>query len=341
MLPRTIAIAVVLGFCAAFVRAETQDYPITPVPFTEVHFTDSFWLPRLETNRTSTIPYAFQKCEETGRIENFKVAGGLSDKTWQGEAGFNDSDVSKVIEGACYCLAVKPDPKLEKYLDDLVSYYAAAQEKDGYLYTFWTARKTIKDPSKIYCRPDKDRWDNIGSAHQMYNAGHMYEAAVAHYLATGKRSFLEVAMKNADHICATFNANARHNPPGHEEIEIGLAKLYRATGDRKYLDQAKFFLEQRGRPIDRELYGEYAQDHKPVVEINCGTTWFRKKSTSPAASAQPAAGRLTEKIMNCRISRPIAKPARISPTVSGTSGCSYCTAMRNTSMCWNAPCIMA
>ncbi len=266
MLPRTIMIAVCLSFGTTFTKAETHDYPIAPVPFTEVHFADCFWRPRLETNRTVTIPFALQKCEETGRIENFKVAGGLSNKAWQGEFGFNDSDVSKAIEAAAYCLAVEPDPKLEKYLDDLVSYYAAAQEKDGYLYTYWTARKTIKDPGHIGCHPNKDRWDNIGSAHQMYNAGHMYEAAVAHYLATGKRSFLDVAVKNADHICATFNANTRHNPPGHQEIEIGLAKLYRATGDRKYLDEAKFFLEQRGRPIGRKLYGEYAQDHKPVLE---------------------------------------------------------------------------
>jgi DUF1680 family protein len=266
MLPRTIAFFFLFSLCAIFAGAETHDYPITPVPFTEVHFTDGFWQPRLETNRTSTIPYAFRQCEETGRIENFKVAGKLSDKSWQGEAGFNDSDVSKVMEAAAYCLAVQPDPKLEKYLDEIVSYYAAAQEKDGYLYTYWTARDTVKDPSKIGCRPNKERWDNIGSSHEMYNAGHMYEAAVAHYQATGKRSFLDVAAKNADHICATFNANARHDPPGHQEIEIGLAKLYRATGEQKYLDQAKFFLEQRGKPTGHKLYGEYAQDHKPVLE---------------------------------------------------------------------------
>jgi DUF1680 family protein len=266
MLTKLLAVALLLASYGTLARAVDQDYPIAPVPFTNVHFVDDFWKPRLETNRTVTIPFALQKCEETGRIENFKVAGGLSDKPWQGDFGFNDSDVSKAIEAAAYSLTVMPDPKLEKYLDDLVSYYAAAQEKDGYLYTYWTARKTIKDPGKIGCHPDKDRWDNIGNAHQMYNVGHMYEAAVAHYLATGKRTFLDVATKNADHVCETFNENARHDPPGHQEIEIGLAKLYRATGDRKYLDQAKFFLEQRGRPDGHQLYGEYAQDHKPVLE---------------------------------------------------------------------------
>lgn len=268
MLPRMLAIAFCVCLQAFFARAETRDYPISPVPFTDVKFADGFWTPRMETNRTSTIPFAFQQCEETGRIENFKVAGGLSDKKWQGGAGFNDSDVSKVIEGAAYCLAVEPDPKLEKYLDELIGYYAAAQEKDGFLYTFWTARHTLSDEeiAKIGCRPHNDRWDSIVEAHQMYNAGHMYEAAVAHFRATGKRNFLDVAVKNADHICATFNENARHDPPGHQEIEIGLAKLYRATGDRKYLDQAKFFLEQRGNPNGHKLYGDYSQDHKPVVE---------------------------------------------------------------------------
>ena len=246
--------------------APPSDYPIAPVPFTAVHFQDGFWLPRLETNRTVTIPYCFSKCEETGRIENFKVAGGLSDKAWRGGAGFDDSDVSKIIEGAAYSLAVKPDAKLEAYLDQLIGYYAAAQEKDGFLYTYWTARHTVKDPKRVACRPEKERWDNIASAHQLYNAGHMYEAAVAHYQATGKRTLLEIALRNADLVCSEFNENGRRDPPGHQEIEIGLAKLYRVTGQKKYLDQAKFFLEQRGRATGRRLYGPYSQDHKPVVE---------------------------------------------------------------------------
>lgn len=244
-----------------------HDYPYQPVPFTAVHWNDPFWAPRIETNRAVTIPYAFEQSEQTGRIENFKVAGGLSDKGWTGGFGFNDSDVSKIIEGASYALVVQDDPKLNAYLDDLISWYAAAQEDDGYLYTLWTARNTVDDYDKVICRPVKDRWDNINMSHELYNVGHMYEAAVAHYLATGKRTFLDVAIHNADLICQVFNEGGRHDPPGHQEIEIGLAKLYRVTGDQKYLDTARFFLEQRGRPTEaRPSYGPYSQDHMPVTQ---------------------------------------------------------------------------
>lgn len=239
------------------------DYPYRPVPFTQVHFSDSFWLPRMETNRTATIPFAFRQCEDTSRIENFKIAAKLSDKLWEGDFGFNDSDVYKVIEGASYALMVKPDPKLDTYMDEVISYIAAAQEPDGYLYTAWTAQaKKYRD--KINCCYENERWDNIQNAHQLYNLGHMYEAAAAHYQATGRRSFLEVAIKSADHVCETFGPDANPGVPGHQEIEIGLAKLFRATGDAKYLKQAQWFLSQRGRsPGDRDTY---RQTHKPVVE---------------------------------------------------------------------------
>jgi hypothetical protein len=243
-----------------------QDYPYQPVPFTQVHFSDAFWLPRIETNRTATIPFAFKQSEETGRIENFKVAAKLSGKPWQGDFGFNDSDVYKIIEGASYSLMVHPDPKLDAYLDELIGWIAAAQEPDGYLYTAWTAQAR-KDGRRIACCYDKERWDNIRDSHELYNLGHMYEAAAAHFLSTGKRSFLDIAVKSADLVCSVFNADHRLDPPGHQEIEIGLVKLYRATGQVKYLNQAKFFLDMRGRNADkRRLYGAYSQDHKPVVE---------------------------------------------------------------------------
>ncbi len=242
-----------------------KDYPIQPVPFTDVKFADNFWLPRLETNRTVTIPYDFKKCEETGRIDNFAKAGGLMDGEFVG-IRYNDSDVFKVIEGAAYSLALHPDPELENYLDDLIFKIAAAQEDDGYLYT----TRTI-DPENPARNAGKERWSYLNHSHELYNVGHMYEAAVAYYQATGKRNLLDVAIKSADLIDKEFGPGKRHNPPGHQEIEIGLVKLYRVTGDERYLKLAKFFLDERGHEHGRELYTEYfdaryTQDHKPVVE---------------------------------------------------------------------------
>ncbi|MBN2063587.1 MAG: glycoside hydrolase family 127 protein [Sedimentisphaerales bacterium] len=239
------------------------DYPFQPVPFTAVKFTDQFWLSRMEVNRVSTIPFAFKMCEDTNRIENFKIAGKLSDKLWDGEFGFNDTDVYKVIEGASYSLMVKPDAKLDSYLDEVISYIAAAQEPDGYLYTAYTA-KAREHKKNIACCYHKDRWDDLASAHELYNLGHMYEAAAAHYQATGKRSFLDIAIKSADLVVATFAAGKNEGVPGHEEIEIGLVKLYRATGDERYLQQSKWFLHQRGRYAG--IRSDYSQSHKPLTE---------------------------------------------------------------------------
>ncbi len=245
---------------AGAAAAETKDYPFTPVPFTDVRIGDGFWLPRLETNRTVTVRYDFQKCEETGRISNFARAGGLEQGKFEG-IPFNDSDVVKVVEGASYTLAMHPDPDLDKYLDDLIAKIAAAQEDDGYLYTARTLGFTngMTGPQ---------RWTNLSASHELYNVGHMYEAAVAHFLATGKRSFLEVAIKNADYLVKTFGPEPgqRIDVPGHQEIEIGLVKLYRVTGEEKYLRLAKFFIDMRGRADQRKIYGEYCQDHKPLVE---------------------------------------------------------------------------
>lgn len=240
--------------------ASAGDYPIRPAPFTQVVFTDSFWAPRLETNRTVTLPHNFRKCEETGRIDNFAKAGGLMTGKFEG-IFFNDSDVFKVVEGAAYCLTLHPDPALDAYLDDLIAKFAAAQEPDGYLYT----SRTI-DPENPQPGSGKERWSHLQHSHELYNVGHMYEAAVAHYLATGKRSFLEIAIKNADLIDHVFGLGKKYAVPGHPEIEIGLSKLYRVTGDERYLRLARFFIDQRGRAEHRELFGEYCQDHKPVVE---------------------------------------------------------------------------
>ncbi len=238
----------------------SNQYPLRPVPFTDVTIDDAFWLPRLETNRLVTIPFDFRKCEETGRIDNFAKAGGLMDGEFVG-IFFNDSDVFKVIEGASYSLSLHPDEKLEKYLDGLIAKIAAAQEDDGYLYTV----RTI-DPERVPPASGPVRWSNVRVGHELYNVGHLYEAATAHYRATGKRTLLDTALKNADLIASVFGPDGKRDVPGHEEIEIGLCKLYLATGERKYLDLAKFFLDERGRPRGRELYGAYCQDHEPVVE---------------------------------------------------------------------------
>lgn len=231
------------------------------VPFTDVKINDAFWAPRIETNRRVTVPYDFKKCEETGRIDNFAKAGGLMKGEFRG-IPFDDSDVYKVVEGASYCLAMQPDPALDKYLDDLIAKFAAAQEADGYLYT---ARRLFPS-DKMPAMSGPKRWSNLRSSHELYNVGHLYEAAVAHYQATGKTSLLNVARKNADFLLTVFGPDKLRYVPGHQEIEIGLVKLSKATGEKKYLDLAKFYLDERGKADGHKLYGDYAQDHIPVVE---------------------------------------------------------------------------
>jgi len=266
MKPLNLLVAGCSSWClaSALLAADPKDYPIRPVPFTGVTVDDGFWTPRMETNRVTTVWYDFQKCEETGRIDNFAKAGKLMAGEFRGTP-FDDSDVFKVIEGAAYTLAVHPDPKLDRYLDDLIVKIAAAQEPDGYLYT----ARTI-DPK---CRLDffgPTRWSKLEGSHELYNLGHLYEAAVAHFQATQKRNLLQVAIESANLICQTFGPGPGqlHEPPGHEEIEIGLVKLFRATGDAKYLGQAKYFCHLRGRPETHKLRGFYQQDDKPIVEQN-------------------------------------------------------------------------
>ena len=260
-LEHIISFTLVLLLATLVQAADTnKDYPIQPVPFNQVHIQDQFWTPRIETNRTVTIPYDFKKCEETGRINNFAIAGGLMEGDFEG-IYFNDSDVYKVIEGAAYSLSTHPDPQLEKYLDDLIVKIAAAQEDDGYLYTI----RTIQ-PEKLPKSAGQERWAYLCHSHEFYNVGHMYEAAVAYFQATGKRSLLNVAIKSADLIYNVFGPDKKRGVPGHQEIEIGLAKLYRVTGNNNYLELAKYFLDERGRANDPELYGKYLQAHKPVLE---------------------------------------------------------------------------
>jgi DUF1680 family protein len=238
-----------------------RDYFVRPVAFNLVNVSDAFWSPRLETNRTVTIPYCFQMCEQTGRISNFEKAAGLAQGKHEGFF-FNDSDVYKVMEGAAYSLQVHPDAMMRLYLDEIITVIGGAQWEDGYLYAFYSL------PQR---QPEK-RWIDEGNMHEQYCMGHMLEAAVAHYQVTGDKAFLDIAIKCADYICQVFGPGKRTDPPGHQEIEIGLCKLYRATGDAKYLDEAKFLLDSRGRTGNRHadgkggLYGEYAQDHIPVIQ---------------------------------------------------------------------------
>jgi DUF1680 family protein len=266
----SVLLGVVLFACAQNGKQNEppKDYPIQPVSSQNVELQDNFWSKRIATNTKVTIPYCFQKCEETHRIENFAVAGGLSEGTFEG-IRYNDSDVYKIMEGAAYSLQQHYDPELDKYLDDLIAKIAAAQEDDGYLYTI----RTIKGDSAMTDREGKHRWEMVRMhSHELYNVGHMYEAAVAHYQATGKTNFLDIAKKNAELILSVYGPDKRHDAPGHQEIEIGLSKLYRTTGDKRYLDLAKFFLDERGKSDIRDYNsssqwenGSYWQDHKPVV----------------------------------------------------------------------------
>jgi uncharacterized protein len=252
---------------AAGAGAEPRDYPVKPVPFTSVHFTDAFWLPRIETNRTVSIPFAFQKCEETKRVYHFERAAvvlrgeELKDKTPPGYP-FDDTDLYKVIEGAAYTLSVRKDPKLEAYLDSLIAKIAAAQEKDGYLYT----TRTI-DPEHPHRWAGKQRWElEKVDSHELYDLGHLYEAAVAHYQATGKRTLLDVALRTADLLDRTFGPGKQSIWPGHEITEMGLVKLYRATGDVRYLNLARFMIDVRGPDGTPGAGRKYNQSQVKVVD---------------------------------------------------------------------------
>jgi hypothetical protein len=255
-----------VGLAAAGQAAEpvpSRDYPIQPVPFTQTEIADAFWTPRIETNREVTVPHNLRSCERTGRIQNFVVASRRAEGAFQGVFGFDDSDVYKVIEGAAYSLARRPDPELDQKLDEVIARIAAAQEPDGYLYTVGQIGKTAEKP---ICCVSQSRWADLRTGHEMYNAGHLFEAAVAHFEATGKRSLLEVATKFADLLTRVFGPGRNMGVPGHEEVEIGLVKLYRVTRNEQYLKLARFFLDQRGNAQGHELYGVYNQDHMPVVQ---------------------------------------------------------------------------
>lgn len=232
--------------CKKTVQPVAADYPIQPVPFTAVKLTDDFWAPRIRKNASVTIPIAFGYCESTGRVRNFEIAAGLDTGKFQTIYPFDDSDVFKIIEGAAYSLQTSPDPKLDGYLDTLINKIGLAQEDDGYLYTNRTIAE-MHGGEGLHDWASKNRWglDSILS-HELYNIGHLYEAAVAHYQATGKRSLLDIALKSADLVVRDFLEGGEKVYPGHQVIEMGLVRLYRVTGEKKYLDLAKYFLDIRG-----------------------------------------------------------------------------------------------
>lgn len=237
-----------------------KDYPIQPVAFTQVHVTDSFWAPKIRVNADVTIPYTLEQCRRTGRIDNFKRAAHVLPADTMTEYTFDDTDLYKVIEGASYSLQMKKNPALEQYLDTLITIIGAAQEKDGYLYTF----RTMNAP-KPHRWIGTKRWEEEEDlSHELYNSGHLFEAAVAHYQATGKRNLLNIAIKNADLLVQTFGFGKEERFPGHQIVETGLTKMYRVTGNKSYLDLAKFFLDVRGP--GKEYSGEYNQSYKKVVD---------------------------------------------------------------------------
>ncbi|TSD63451.1 glycoside hydrolase family 127 protein [Inquilinus sp. KBS0705] len=258
---------ILLVFCSFSAVAQKQDYPIQPLAFTKVKLTDHFWSSRIETNRTVTIPASFARCESTGRVKNFQMAAERKGKFCT-TYPFDDTDIYKTIEGASYSLALHPDKQLDHYVDSMINIVAKAQEPDGYLYT----ARTI-DPLHVGAWLGTERWvKEQENSHELYCAGHMYEGAVAHYMATGKRNFLDIAIRNADLLVRVFGPGKRHVAPGHEIVEMGLVRLYRITGKKEYLDLAKFFIDERGHKEynkkSKSVFenGVYWQDDKPVID---------------------------------------------------------------------------
>ena len=257
---------IILSF-AFMLSANGQSYPIQPVPFTSVSIEKgTFWGQRLQASRDVTIPLAFSKCESEGRYKNFEIAarqlkGEDTSNVKVGGYSFDDTDVYKTIEGASYLLQTYPDKKLKAYIDSVLAIVASAQEADGYLYTARTM-----NPKHPHEWSGPKRWvKEEDLSHELYNLGHMVEGAIAHYQATGERTFLDIAIRYADCVCREVGPNPGQAcvVPGHQIPEMALAKLYTITGEKKYLDEAKFLLDYRGKTT---IVHDYSQAHKPVIE---------------------------------------------------------------------------
>ena len=258
------ALSGVLLSCTQSGNENQPDYPISIVDIRNIVINDDFWQPKIKLIQNSTIHYALQKCEEEGRMENFLIAGKQKEGKTRGQMPFDDTDLYKIIEGASNTLISNPNPELETYLDSLISIIKTGQEPDGYLTTWFTIDR--KNPPAPWVKPSERRWENEISSHELYNSGHLFEAAATHFLATGKRNFLDIAIKNADLLVANFGYDKISIPPGHQIVETGLIKLFRITQKQEYLNLAKFFLDIRGNSETHELYGDYSQDHIPVIE---------------------------------------------------------------------------
>ncbi|MFB6287016.1 MAG: glycoside hydrolase family 127 protein [Candidatus Bipolaricaulia bacterium] len=249
-------------------QGKVSDYPIQPVAGDQVHFTDSFWAERVETNREVTFPHVLTELRETGRIKNLQRAA-ANEGEYTTSYPFDETDIYKAIEGASHILREEYDPALDQRVDSLIAIIESAQEEDGYLYPY--GELEVEDQEQKQWWRGTERWEKVAlHSHEFYNAGHLIEAAVVHYRATGKRSLLDVAIKFADLIEQTFGPepDQRKSIPGHPELEKALVKLYRVTGERKYLDLADFFLAERGKPKYNEEgeNGTYKQNHKPIKE---------------------------------------------------------------------------
>ncbi|UPZ16863.1 glycoside hydrolase family 127 protein [Flavobacterium humidisoli] len=244
-------------------------YEIEPVNIQNVKLTDSFWLPIIKRVQEVTIEYAIKKCDEEGRFENFLIAGKQKAGKVRGDMPFDDTDVYKIIEGASNTLISAPNPKLERVLDSMIAIVKIGQEPDGYI-TTWRTINPAKPPAPWVPVIEGKRWESLQISHELYNPGHLIEAAIVHYEATGKTNFLDIAIKAADMLVRTFGDNPGQvkGVPGHQIVETGLIKLYQITGKEDYLKLAKYYLDNRGNPNNHKLYGEYAQDHIPVIQQN-------------------------------------------------------------------------
>ena len=242
-------------FSCSTVQKDVPFQKNEPVNFSQVKITDNFWLPRIDKHAEVTLPACIHQCEvETQRVKNFAIAGGLEQGEFKGLV-YDDSDLYKMIEGCAYSLMNHPNPELEKKLDDIIAKIALAQQEDGYLMTYFILGNL------------NERWTNMDK-HEMYCCGHLIEAAIAYYNATGKRSLLDVAIKYADHIDRTFGEGKKTWVPGHQEIELALVKLYRQTKDARYLKLSNRLLEQRGHGYGDWKAKDYYQDLVPVGQLS-------------------------------------------------------------------------